>query len=70
MRDIDVNNLNSYVIKNAHTDFEKDTYDALNESTVKPLNGEMKIIMSKDIFVFLCGMKIIKLLSNISKVKI
>ena len=70
MRDIDINNLNSYVTKNAHTDCEIDTYDALNESIVKPLNRGMKRITREDFLYFLCRMKIINLLSNISKVKI
>ena len=44
--------LKSYVIKNAHIDCDKDTYDHLNNSTVKPLNEEIKILMNKDIFLF------------------
>ena len=52
MRDINVKNLNSYVIKNGHIDCDKDTDDVLNESIVKPINDEMKIIMNKDMCVF------------------
>ena len=46
---INVKNLNSYVIKNVHIDCEKNAYDVLNISIVKPLNDEMKIIMNEDI---------------------
>ena len=42
LRDINVKNLNSYPIKNAHIDCDKDTYDVLNESIVKPINDEIK----------------------------
>ena len=52
LRDINVKNLNSYRIKNAHIYCKKDTYDVLNESIVKPLNNEMIIIMNEDRFVF------------------
>ena len=52
MRDTLFNKLKSYVIKNAHIDCEKDTYDVLNDSIVKPLNEEMKLLMEKDMFVY------------------
>ena len=51
--DTHIKKLKLCVIKNAHIDCDKDTYDVLNESIVKPLNKEMKIIMNKDMFVFL-----------------
>ena len=70
MKYINVKNLNSCVIKNAHIDCEKDTYDVLNKSIVKPLNDEMQIIMNEDIFNFKSGMKIINLLSNIPKIRL
>ena len=38
LRDIYFNKVKSYVIKNAHIDCDKDTYDVLNDSIVKPLN--------------------------------
>ena len=38
LRDIYFNKLKSYVMKNAHTDCDKDTYDVLNDLIVKPLN--------------------------------
>ena len=53
-------NLDSYVIKNAHIDCDKDTYDFLNESIGKPLNDEMKIVMNEDMIFLNCGMKINK----------
>ena len=37
---------------NAHIDCEKDTYDVLNDSIVKPLNEEMKLLMEKHMFVY------------------
>ena len=43
----------SYVIKNAHIDCDHDTYDVLNNSIVKPINDGMKILMNKDMFVYL-----------------
>ena len=52
LRDTLFNKLRSYVIKNAHIDCEKDTYDVLNDSIVKPLNEEMKLLMEKDMFVY------------------
>ena len=42
LRGINVKNLNSYIIKNAHIDYEKDTFEILDESIVKLLNDEMK----------------------------
>ena len=66
-RDILVKTLHSYRIKNTHIDCEKDTNDVLNESIVKPLNNEMKIIMNEDRFVFKCGLKI-KIIITYSKI--
>ena len=51
-RDISFNKLKSYFIKNAHIDCEKDIYDVLNDSIIKPLNEKMKLLMNKDMFVF------------------
>ena len=51
-RDIYFNKMKSYVIKNVHIDCEKDTYDVLNDSIVKPLNEEMKLLMNKDMCVY------------------
>ena len=36
--------MNSSVIKNAHIECDIDTYDVLNDLSVKPFNEEMKII--------------------------
>ena len=47
------NKLLSYVIKNAHIDCDHDTYDVLNKSIVEPINDDMKLLMNKDMFVFL-----------------
>ena len=58
LRDISFNKLNSYVITNAHIDCDKDTYDVLNDSIVKPLHEEMKLSMKKICLCTLCGMKI------------
>ena len=69
LRDINVKNLDSYVMKNTRIDCDKDTYNVLKESIVKPLNDEIKIIMNEDYF-FKCEMKIKNLLSNIPKVRI
>ena len=44
LRDISFNKLKSYVIKNAHIDCEKDTYDVLNDLIEKPFNEEMKLL--------------------------
>ena len=41
------------MIKSAHIDCEKDTYDVLNDSIVKPFNGEIKMIMNKDLFFYM-----------------
>ena len=38
LRDIRVKTLELCVIKNDHIDCDKDTYDVLNDSIVKPLN--------------------------------
>ena len=56
-------------MKNTRIDCDKDTYNVLKESIVKPLNDEIKIIMNEDYF-FKCEMKIKNLLSNIPKVRI
>ena len=52
LRDIRVKTLELCVIKNDHIDCDKDTYDVLNDSIVKPLNEEMKLLMKKDMFVY------------------
>ena len=52
-RDSGGNKVLSYVIKNAHIDCDHDTYDFLNKSIVKPINDDTKLIMNKDMFVFL-----------------
>ena len=52
LRDIYFNKLKSYVIKNAHIDCDKDTYDVLNGSIVNPLNEEIKLLMKKYMFVY------------------
>ena len=52
-QEILVEKILSYVIKNAHIDCDHDTYDVLNNSIVKPINDGMKILMNKDIFVYL-----------------
>ena len=59
--------LKSYVIKNAHIDCDKDTYDILDESIMTPLNEEMKIIMNKDMFVFFMWNEENKLVIEYSK---
>ena len=48
LRDINVKNLDSYVIKNVHIDYDKDTYNVLNKSIGDLLNDGMKIIMNED----------------------
>ena len=50
LRDINITNIDSYVIKNTHIDYEKDTYDGLNDPIIKPLNDEMKSLMKEYIF--------------------
>ena len=47
------NKLLSYVINNAHIDCDHETYDVLNKSIVKAINDEMKLLINKDMFVFL-----------------
>ena len=37
-------------MKNTRIDCDKDTYNVLKESFVKPLNDEIEIIMNEDIF--------------------
>ena len=67
LRDTLFNKLRSYVIKNAHIDCEKDTYDVLNDSIVKPLNEEMKLLMEKDMFVYFMWNENKKLIIKYSK---
>ena len=67
MRDIYFNKLDSYVIKNAHIDCDKDTYDVLNDSIVKPLNEEMELLMNKDMFVYFMRNEDKKLIIKYSK---
>ena len=67
MRDILFNRLNSYVIKNAHIDCDKDSYDVLDDSIVKPLNKEMELLMKKDMFVYFMWNKDKKLIIKYSK---
>ena len=66
-RDIYLNKLKSYVIKNAHIDCDKDTYDVLNDSIVKPLNEEMELLMNKDMFVYFMWNEDKKLIIKYSK---
>ena len=47
------NNLLYYVIKNAHIDCDHDIYAVLNNSIVKPINDDMKILINKDMFIYL-----------------
>ena len=47
------NKLLYYVIKNAHIDCDHDTYDVLNNSIVKPINDDMKILINKNMFIYL-----------------
>ena len=49
--DIYLNKLKSYVITNAHIDCDKDKYDVLNDSIVKPPTEEMKSLMNKEMSV-------------------
>ena len=49
---MNVKNIDSYAIKNTHIGYDKDTYDVLNNSIIKPLNDEMKIIMNEDMFIY------------------
>ena len=67
MRDIYFNKLNSYVIKNAHIDCDKDAYDVLNDSIVKPLNEEMKLLMKKDMCAYFMWNENEKLIITYSK---
>ena len=67
LRDTLFNKLKSNVIKNAHIDCEKDTYDVLNDSVVKPLNEEMKLLMEKDMFVYFMWNEDKKLIIKYSK---
>ena len=49
---------------------KKDTYDVLNDSIVKPLNEEMKLLMEKDMFEYFMWNEDKNLSSNIRKKKI
>ena len=53
LSDINITNIDSYVIKNAHIDCEKDTYDGLNDPIIKPLNDEMKSLMKEYIYFYM-----------------
>ena len=52
LRDMNVKNIDSYAIKNTHIGYDKDTYDVLNNSIIKPLNDQMKIIMNEDMLIY------------------
>ena len=52
LRDMNVKNIDLYVIEKTHIDCDKDTYNGLNDSIVKPLNDERKLIMNEDMFVY------------------
>ena len=67
LRDIHIKKLKSYVIKNAHIDCDKDTYDVLNNSIVKPLNEEIKLLINKFMFVFFMWNEDKKLIIKYSK---
>ena len=47
---MNVKNTDLNVIKNAHINWDKNTYDVLNKLIFKPLNNEMKIITNDDFF--------------------
>ena len=67
LRDLLFNKLNSCVIKNTHIDCDKDIYDVLNDSIVKPLNEEMKLLMKKYMFVYFMWNEDKKLIIKYSK---
>ena len=67
MRDALFNKLKSYVITNAHNNYEKDTYDVLNDSIIKPLNKEMKLLMEKYVCVYFMWNEDKKLIIKYSK---
>ena len=67
LRDTLFNKLKVYVIKNAHIDCEKDIYDVLNDSIVKTLNEEIKLLMEKYIFVYFMWNEDKKLIIKYSK---
>ena len=50
--DIHIKKLESYVIKNSCIDCDKDTYYVLNNSIVKPLNEEIKLLMNRDMCMY------------------
>ena len=47
------NKVLSHVINSDTIDCDHNTYDVLNNSIVKPINDDMKLLISKDMFVFL-----------------
>ena len=49
---MNVINIDSYIINNDRIDCEKNTCELLNDSIVKALNDEIKIIMNEDMFFF------------------
>ena len=49
---MNVKKLDPYVINNTHIDCDRYTYDALNDTIVKSLNDEMKIIMNETVFFY------------------
>ena len=50
-RDSSGNIVLSYVIKNAHINWNHNTYDVLNKSIIKPINDDMKLLMNNYMFV-------------------
>ena len=52
LRYMNVKKLDPYVINNTHIDCDRYTYDALNDTIVKSLNDEMKIIMNETVFFY------------------
>ena len=61
--------MKSYTIKNAHVDCDKNTYEILNDSIVKPLTEVMKILMNKDMCVLFMWNEDNKLIIKYSKEK-
>ena len=47
------NKVLSHVINSDTIDCDHNTYDVLNNSIVKPINDDMKLLISNDMFVFL-----------------
>ena len=50
-RDSSGNIVLSYVIKNAHINWNHNTYDVLNKSIIKPINDDMKLLINNYMFV-------------------